>query len=277
MDINPYAVIQSLYPTFSKVSKKIADYILADYNRILDISIHQMAHELNIAESSIVRFCKIIGYSGFSEAKVMLAKYSTYLASSIFEDLSESDSAESITRSVFSHNIDTLQKAVDLLDFDRIDDAAGRIREAEKIIICGVGSSASIADNFAVHLMRIGMPAISITDSELLQIAAGFSGRGTLFIGISKTGGNMPIVNAFRIARERGAGTVCLTCYQQTPVEQYCDVCLIHYYPTEALVSTRVVQNTLIDALIINATIHNQRQVVDALSANRKVVKPLRL
>ena len=222
-------------------------------------------------------FCKIIGYSGFSEAKVMLAKYSSYLSTSIFEDLCESDSTESITRHVFAHNIDTLQKAVDLLDFSRIDAAAQLIRDAEKIIICGIGSSASIADNFAVHLMRIGMPAISITDSELLQIAAGLSGPATVFIAISKTGSNIPIVNAFRIARDRGARTVCLTCYQKTPVEKYCDVCLIHYYPTEALVSTRVVQNTVIDALIINATIHHQQEVVDVLAANRKVVKPLRL
>lgn len=276
MEVNPYAAIQSLYPSFSKVFKRIADYILEDSNRVLDISIHQMAHELDIAESSIVRFCKIIGFSGFSEAKMMLAKYSSYYSSSIFESLSETDSAESVTRSVFAKNIDTLQKTVDLLDFKKIEAASELIRNARQIVICGIGSSASIADNFAVHLMRIGMPATSITDSELLQISARLSCPDTLFIAVSKTGSNQPIVNAFRITRETGAKTVCLTCYLDTPVEKYCDVCIVHYYPTEALVSTRVVQNTLIDALIINATMYRQQEVVDTLAANRRVVKSLR-
>lgn len=277
METNPYVAIQTLYPTFSKVFQKIADYILEDFNRILDISIHQMAHELGVAESSIVRFCKIIGFSGFSETKMMLAKHISFHSSSIYENLHESDTSEHITRSVFTRNVDTLQKAVDLLDFERIEAASKLINAAKHIVICGIGSSASIADNFAVHLMRIGMPAISITDSELLQISARLSDQNTLFIAISKSGRNLPIINAFRIAQENGAKTICLTCYQKTPLEKYCDVFIIHYYPTETLVSTRVVQITIIDCLIINATIHRQEEVVEILAANRLIVKPLRL
>ena len=59
MDKNVYAAIQSQYATLSKVGKRIADYILADPVHITSISIQQMAAELDIAESSIIRFCKI--------------------------------------------------------------------------------------------------------------------------------------------------------------------------------------------------------------------------
>ena len=61
MDKNVYAAIQSQYATFSKVGKRIADHIIADPVHITSISIQQMAAELGIAESSIIRFCKILG------------------------------------------------------------------------------------------------------------------------------------------------------------------------------------------------------------------------
>ncbi|MFR4414990.1 MAG: MurR/RpiR family transcriptional regulator [Butyricicoccus sp.] len=89
MDKNVYAAIQSQYATFSKVGKRIADHIIADPVHITSISIQQMAAELGIAESSIIRFCKILGCTGFSEMKLLLAKYSPKSVRTIFEDLSE--------------------------------------------------------------------------------------------------------------------------------------------------------------------------------------------
>ena len=125
MDKNVYAAIQSQYSTLSKVGKRIADYILADPVHITSISIQQMAAELDIAESSIIRFCKIVGCAGFSEVKLLLAKYSPKSVRTIFEDLSETDSISTISESVFSRNIDTLERALQLLDFEKIEQAVG--------------------------------------------------------------------------------------------------------------------------------------------------------
>ena len=123
MDKNVYAAIQSQYATFSKVGKRIADHIIADPVHITSISIQQMAAELGIAESSIIRFCKILGCTGFSEMKLLLAKYSPKSVRTIFEDLSETDSIQTISESVFGRNIDTLERALQLLDFQKIEQA----------------------------------------------------------------------------------------------------------------------------------------------------------
>ena len=124
MDKNVYAAIQSQYATFSKVGKRIADHIIADPVHITSISIQQMAAELGIAESSIIRFCKILGCAGFSEMKLLLAKYSPKSVRTIFEDLSETDSIQTISESVFGRNIDTLERALQLLDFQKMENGA---------------------------------------------------------------------------------------------------------------------------------------------------------
>ena len=74
MEKNPYEIIRTNYPSYSKVFRVIADYILNHSDEVLKTNIHKLGRDLDIAESSIVRFCKALGYSGFSELKIRLAK-----------------------------------------------------------------------------------------------------------------------------------------------------------------------------------------------------------
>ena len=47
MDVNPYAVIQSQYPAFSGIMKKIADYVLTDSDQIQSMSVQRLASTLS--------------------------------------------------------------------------------------------------------------------------------------------------------------------------------------------------------------------------------------
>ena len=277
MDKNVYAAIQSQYSTLSKFGKRIADYILADPVHITSISIQQMAAELDIAESSIIRFCKIVGCAGFSEVKLLLAKYSPKSVRTIFEDLSETDSISTISESVFSRNIDTLERALQLLDFEKIEQAVGVLSRAENILILGVGASGTIAEDFYIRLMRIGIRAVSLTDSHLMQIQASQCGPDTAVIAISHTGKTREIVSAVRTARECGAPTIGITGYPDTPLKEVSDICLELYSPEQLFVSPRVAQFSLIDTLYVSLAIRRKDSVVQNIERMNEVLKPFRM
>lgn len=277
MDKNVYAAIQSQYSTLSKVGKRIADYILADPVHITSISIQQMAAELDIAESSIIRFCKIVGCAGFSEVKLLLAKYSPKSVRTIFEDLSETDSIPTISESVFSRNIDTLERALQLLDFEKIEQAVGVLSRAENILILGVGASGTIAEDFYIRLMRIGIRAVSLTDSHLMQIQASQCGPDTAVIAISHTGKTREIVSAVRTARECGAPTIGITGYPDTPLKEVSNICLELYSPEQLFVSPRVAQFSLIDTLYVSLAIRRKDSVVQNIERMNEVLKPFRM
>ena len=277
MDKNVYAAIQSQYSTLSKVGKRIADYILADPVHITSISIQQMAAELDIAESSIIRFCKIVGCAGFSEVKLLLAKYSPKSVRTIFEDLSETDSISTISESVFSRNIDTLERALQLLDFEKIEQAVGVLSRAENILILGVGASGTIAEDFYIRLMRIGIRAVSLTDSHLMQIQASQCGSDTAVIAISHTGKTREIVSAVRTARECGAPTIGITGYPDTSLKEVSDICLELYSPEQLFVSPRVAQFSLIDTLYVSLAIRRKDSVVQNIERMNEVLKPFRM
>ncbi len=263
MKVNPYSTIQAKYKTFPRVGKCIADYILEDPTRVTSISIQEMARELSVAESSIIRFCKNIGCSGFSEMKLLLAKYAPKSIRIVFEDLSETDSVASMTQYIFHRNIDTLQRTLDFLDLEKITQAAHLMRQAKKILIFGVGASGTIADDFYIRLMRVGMNAEALTDSHLMQIAANQCDADTVVFGISHTGKTYELVSAMDLARSCGAKTVSMTGYPDTPIQKVSDICIELYSPEQLFVSPRVAQVSLLDSLYVALSIHQKEKVVE--------------
>lgn len=277
MKSNPYAAIQSQYETFPRVSKRIADYILEDPVHVTSISVQQMARELSIAESSIIRFCKNIGCSGFSEMKLMLAKYAPKSIRIIFEDLSETDSVESITKNVFNRNIDTIQRALDCLDLEKVAQAAELMSQAKKILILGVGASGTIADDLYIRLMRVGLSAESLTDSHLMQIAASQCDADTVIFGISHTGKSHEIVSAMELARSCGSKTISMTGYPNTPIQKVSDICIELYSPEQLFVSPRVAQVSLLDSLYVALSIRQKEYVVQNIKRMNDALADYRL
>lgn len=276
MEKNPFQIIAANYSGFSKVFRRIADSVLEHPDQVLASNIHQLGRELEIAESSIVRFCKALGYSGFSELKLMLAKYGRQSSKIIFENLKDG-SPEAVSREIFSLSIETLQIAAEQLDFSAIQKAADMLNRAGRIVICGVGASASVAESFAAHLLRIGIAAEASTDGELMQMTARGADARTLFVAITKSGRNLPLVRAFELAKARGAMTACLTGFEQTPIERFCDVRIVHYCPSTILMSSRIVQSTIIDCLCINAVIQRKEEAERIYAENREVLSCLRV
>ena len=276
MEKNPFQIIAANYSGFSKVFRRIADSVLEHPDQVLASNIHQLGRELEIAESSIVRFCKALGYSGFSELKLMLAKYGRQSSKIIFENLKDG-SPEAVSREIFSLSIETLQIAAEQLDFSAIQKAADMLNRAGRIVICGVGASASVAESVAAQLLRIGIAAEASTDGELMQMTARGADARTLFVAITKSGRNLPLVRAFELAKARGAMTVCLTGFEQTPIERFCDVRIVHYCPSTILMSSRIVQSTIIDCLCINAVIQRKEEAERIYAENREVLSCLRV
>jgi DNA-binding MurR/RpiR family transcriptional regulator len=236
-----------------------------------------VAKDTGISEASIVRFCRSIGLEGFADLKIQLIKcISSQPIPSVFEEIDETESMESVARNVFTRNLVTLQTAMQQMDFSQIAAASDLIRQATRIVVCGLGVSASIADNCYVHLFRAGLPAIVSTDPELMQIFARKATEGTVFLAISKGGRSTAVINALQEAQLHGAKTISITAHDKTPLTKVSDISLVHYAPTRAMVSTRVVQNTIVDCLYICATRYKQQDVINQILENRRVADFLR-
>ena len=68
-----YVYIGSEYYTFTASEKKLADYILSARDCISRMSISQLASACGVADATVSRFCRRLGYKGYPDFKISLA------------------------------------------------------------------------------------------------------------------------------------------------------------------------------------------------------------
>ena len=64
------------YNNLTKSGRKAADYIFAHRVEAQYMSITALAEECGVAEATISRFCRTLGFSGYNDFKLALAKAS---------------------------------------------------------------------------------------------------------------------------------------------------------------------------------------------------------
>ncbi len=66
--------ITEKYSKMTKSEKRIADYLMQKKWDLELMSITDLAEQCSVADSTIFRFCKKLGYGGYNDFKIALAK-----------------------------------------------------------------------------------------------------------------------------------------------------------------------------------------------------------
>ena len=66
--------IRKHYEHLSNTEQQIADLILSDWKRIIDMPVAQIACEAGVSQATVVRFCRSIGFDGVPELKLYLKR-----------------------------------------------------------------------------------------------------------------------------------------------------------------------------------------------------------
>src|SRR6185437_9775579 len=101
---------------------KIAAVLIDDPRAPLDLSITELAERAGTSAASITRFCRIIGYLGYSPLRVGIAEelgrgdaQATWIAD-IGRSLGPHDPPEEIRRTLLNTHVSSLQTTAGLLD-----------------------------------------------------------------------------------------------------------------------------------------------------------------
>lgn len=68
------ASIKNHYNSLTRTERSIADYVLVNSGQMTEMNVAQLAQASGAAGSAVIRFCKSVGYSGFSQFRLALAK-----------------------------------------------------------------------------------------------------------------------------------------------------------------------------------------------------------
>lgn len=220
--------IKSKLPQMSPAMQKLAKYIIDNFESMDGIHINQLADESGVSEATITRFVKEIGYSNFQSFVIHMAKVSTIHTKQelSYGSIEENDDVNTICRKVFQMNMQTLTDTLSILNEDAIKNAAEAISKGRHIMIFAQGRSRVTANSLQQRLRRLGIYANIFEDAHEGGIAASLAEREDVVIGISTHGRSRMVVGNMEKARKKGAKTIAVTSYDNTPLEDYADIIL---------------------------------------------------
>jgi DNA-binding MurR/RpiR family transcriptional regulator len=156
----------------SPIEREVTRFFQANREEVLVASASSLAAKIGTSDATVVRTVQTLGYSGLGELR-------RQLADEIRSDLSPASRLERTlgtvgdaleqalqsTLAIHLQAIEDLRRNVSPALFAR---AVGKIRDARRVVIFGIGPSAAIADYFAVQLRRFGFDCITVTNTGLL-------------------------------------------------------------------------------------------------------------
>lgn len=224
--------IGSLQDSLTKTEKKIAQAILSQPNLLSQCSLSEVANQLDVGEATFIRFCRTLGFKGYTDFKLDLAiELATQEKSSnalLDTDVSENDTPQEIAIKLQVALNNVIAETVNLLDYDELEKVVREIQKAQRVFLFGVGSSGLTAEDAKHKLMRIGLQTDAVTNNHFMYMQASLLKKGDVVIGISHSGCSNETIKAMRIAQENQAKTIAITHNLRSPITEVADYVLIN-------------------------------------------------
>lgn len=238
---------------FTKSEQKLYHYITENFEQIVYQSLTEIAIACQVGEATVLRFCRKLGYKGYQEFKLSLAReLSTY---------QKNGNDGSYINKVRNNMIQTVEDTYELIDDDQLQEAIDKICHAKAVIVYGVSSSGIAGLDMQNRLMRIGMNIETITDSHNQVIRSNSADSETVIIAISLTGSTKDIIDAVKTGKNNGSIVIAITNYTESPLTSYADLVLLTSAKENPLDSgslvSKISQLFVIDLLCTGITMKN--------------------
>ena len=246
--------IQGTYASLRTAEQRVADFILKNPEDLIYLTVTELAERTQTSESTVVRLCQKIGYKGYQEFKIMLARDLVGPTETVYEQIdAERRPARAQSQSLPGERAGA-QDTMEVLSDEELERAVSALATARRVEIYGIGGSAPARAgrvpqvHEARHRRRLADRQRS--DGDVLGAARE---RAT-----SRSASAIPVRAAtsatrWRTRKTAGATTICITHRATSPITKVADVKLFTAAKETAFgsdaMSSRIAQLSIIDVL----------------------------
>ncbi len=270
--------IRSQLDALSKSERKVALAVLRDPSLAVSGNITALAHNAQVSEPTVVRFCRTIGFEGWQTFKLKLAQALAVALPGANENLTPNDMAADLVGKICSRSINALLDLRNTLDPGAIERALDLLAKARKIEFYGQGSSGIIATDAQHKFFRAGVPTVAYSDPHIHSIAAALLKKGDVVLAISQRGNSVALLRSVQLARKTGADVIALS-PSGTPLAELATVLVpidLHFHTDPYTpISARLAHLVVIDILAVGLALRRgpefRKQMQNAQKALQKI------
>jgi DNA-binding MurR/RpiR family transcriptional regulator len=274
--------VRALLPSLSPAEQRVAQVVLQDPAEAATLTITELADRAQTSETTVIRFCRALGFTGYPELRLTLATEAGRAeggASSrrvVGSDISPEDDLAQVVEKIAYADATAVEDTAAQLDTEVLRQVVEAIVAARRVDIYGVAASAFVGADFQQKLHRIGRTAFAWSDVHIMLTSAALLGPGDVAIGISHTGTTNDTIEALTEAGRRGATTVALTNFPKSPITRIAD----HVLTTAArettfrsgAMSSRIAQLTVVDCVFVGVAQRTFAEVREHLEATHAAI-----
>lgn len=279
--------VRALLPSLPPAERRVGQRLVDDPAGTAVSTITELAHACGTSETTIIRFCRAIGFSGYPELRLTLATEAGRAEGvgrggrEVGSDIGEGDTLERVVETIAFADARAVEETAAQLDTQVLGQVVDAIVAARRVDVYGVGASAFVGYDFQQKLHRIGRTAHAWSDTHIMLTSAAVLERGDVALGISHTGGTTDTIDALAQARRRGATTVALTNYPRSPITGAADMVLTTAARETTFRSgataSRLAQLTVVDCVFVGVAQRTYVETRAALASTYEAVRDRRV
>ena len=247
--------IENNMSSFSKGQKRIAGYILENYDKAAFMTASKLGKLVGVSESTVVRFASELGYDGYPSMQRALQEMirSRLTSTQRIQAAGDLFDHQDLLGAVLQSDIDKLREIVGEADRTEFDNVVERIMRARHIYILGVRSSLFVAGylNFYMHLLCENVTLVQSNAAGEIFEQLFRIGPEDVMIAISFPRYSKVTMNTVKFAQDRGASIIAITDNELSPVYQMSDAALLAPCEMISFVDSMVAPLSLINALLV--------------------------
>ena len=217
------------YYDLTAAEKRTADYIMASRDRCQYLSIAELAELSGVAEATVSRFCRRLGYKGFNAFKLAIANAAFAVSADgdlLSGPVDASDSVEEMCRKVYAADQDAMRQTLELIEPETIRRGADLLRQAGRVVCMGQGGSMLLAEVTAHLFSTVSGKFSSVTDSHSQVITAVNMDPDDVILFFSYSGATRDMLDTMRAAKTRGVRLLLVTRFPKSPGAALADLAL---------------------------------------------------
>lgn len=264
---NIFERISSEYYSLTVSEKKVADFVLVNMGPTQYMSISELASACNVAEATISRFSRRLGYKGYNTFKLAVSRASIQhkpVGNPLSGEITEEDSIQDMAKKLYTAEVEAIVQTMALINSDTLSQAADLLEECRQVLCMGQGGSMLIADEAAHLFSTVSNKFRPVSDYHMQAMAATMMDSRDVVMFFSYSGSTRAMMETLKLAKQRGAQIILVTRFPKSPGAELADIvlqCGGNESPLQSgSVAARIAQMYLLDVLFSQFSRKNMDQ-----------------
>ena len=227
MSTNFWDLLHQRQDDLTKSGRLVAEYLTHHADEAQYLSISSLAKECNVAEATVFRFCRALGFDGYHEMRIALAQANATGALLNQQELRPDASTASLCEHAHALFLTAINGTQNALSTEAVEKAVALMREANQVFCFGQGGSMLLANDICARFASLTTKFRTAGDSHFQLLTASLMGPEDVVLFVSYSGATRDMMETLRTAKSAGAKVILLTHYEDSPGAALADVVLL--------------------------------------------------